>query len=120
MSNKFDFIGTIIIGDFSPVDDHYIIYELVNKETNHVFYVGRTRLPLIKRIKNHFDPNITNKELATYIQANYEKVIVRVIEKSKSREREKYWVKKRAKKYKLFNIVYLFRQVGRKKWATKN
>lgn len=105
--NKFDFISGIIVGDCAKVDDKYIIYELVNKETKEVFYVGRTRLPLITRIKNHFSPNITNKELAEYVQSNYDNIIVRVIEKTESRKRERYWVKKRATEYNLFNKTYL-------------
>lgn len=109
------FVKSIIENEPKPCVGKYIIYEMVHIETNQVFYVGRTSLPLYKRIQTHFCDMSECKELSRFIQANRDRIRVRVIQITSSRKREKYWVKRRAIEYKLFNSVYLISQVGRRK-----
>lgn len=73
-----------------------------------VFYVGRTKHPLIKRLKTHFGKDNKNLGLYNYLIENKENFIVSVIQYTKIETREKYWVKKRARQHKLYNKQYLF------------
>lgn len=104
--NNFDFLIPIV-GNIKYKHGMFIIYELINKTTNDVFYVGRTATPLIKRLKTHFHPHKCNIELYNYLIENKHNFYVSVIQYARKGNREKYWTKKRAKRYKLFNKQYI-------------